>query len=288
MIEITSTIHVSNYCSFICRCAYCGFAVGTSFDGYFFLTEKKRKEIKEAAIFIEKSGIKRVSVSAGYGNFKKVLSALEIIKEFTKLKVLINIGGDLNKERIKLLKITGVDTICCNLETMNKNLFKKLKPDDSLEQRMKVCFLVKESGIELSSGILVGIGESDEDRKIHIQFLKEIEVDEVPVMGFHPYKNTPMEDSPFAPLKLQLKVIKEVKEIIPNLKRLTVPFPTIGKDGVIPAVKSGATNIATVVPKDYPLLIKGVGSPTVGILEEILPILEKEGFETDVRKPLSV
>jgi len=288
MIEITSTIHVSNYCSFLKRCAYCGFAVGTSSEGYFFLTEKKKEEIKKVAIFIEKSGIKRVSVSAGYGNFRKVLSALEIIKEFTKLKVLTNVGGDLDKEKIEILKKAGVDTICCNLETMNKRLFRKLKPDDSIQQRMKVCFLVKEAGIELSSGILVGIGETDEDRRTHIEFLKEIEVDEVPVMGFHPYKNTPMEDFPSAPLKLQLKVIKEVRKAIPGLKRVTVPFPTIGKEGLIPALKAGATNVATVVPKNYPLLIKGVGSPTVGVLEEILPILEKEGFETDVRKPVSV
>ncbi len=288
MVEITSTVHISNFCYFMEKCAYCGFAVGTSPDGYLFLTDKKQEEIKKAAISIAKSGIKRVSISAGYGNFYKILKGLEIIKENTKLKVLINIGGDLNRTEITLLKSAGVDTICCNLETMNLNLFRKLKPEDSIEKRMKVCYQVKETGTELSSGLLVGIGETEKDRQLHLEFLNAIEVDEVPVMGFHPYRGTPMEQMEEASLKLQLKVIKLVKSKIPSLKRLTVPFPTIGKEGIIPAVKAGATNIATVIPKNYPLPIKGVGSPSVGILEEILTILEKEGIKADVKKPVSV
>ncbi|WP_456397435.1 5,10-methenyltetrahydromethanopterin hydrogenase cofactor biosynthesis protein HmdB [Desulfurobacterium sp.] len=284
MVEITSTIHVSNYCSLRRKCAYCGFAVGTSIDGYFYLTDKNKDEIKKAAIFIEKNGIKRVSLSAGYGNFKKVLSALEIVKNHTSLKVLVNIGGDLDIKKIKLLKDVGVDTICCNLETMNPKLFRKLKPDDSLEQRMKVCYQIKNLDIELSSGILVGIGETEEDRERHIEFLKELEVEEVPVMGFRPYKNTPMENVSPAPLFLQLKVIETVKERIKSLIRLTVPFPTVLMEGLLPAIKAGATNIATVVPAGYPLVVKGVGSPAVGILEEILTILEKHGIRTNVGK----
>ncbi len=284
MIEITSTIHVSNYCSLRRKCAYCGFAVGTSVNGYFYLTDKKKDEIKKAAVFIEENGIKRVSLSAGYGNFKKVLSALEIVKNHTSLKVLINVGGDLDLKEIKLLKSAGVDTICCNLETMNPELFKKLKPDDSLEQRMKVCYQIKDLDVELSSGILVGIGETEEDREKHIEFLKELEVEEVPVMGFRPYRNTPMENVPPAPLSLQLKVIEAVRKRVKSLIRLTVPFPTVLMEGLIPAVEAGATNIATVVPAGYPLVVKGVGSPTVGILEEILPILEKHGIKTNVER----
>ncbi|OMH39958.1 hypothetical protein BLW93_07770 [Desulfurobacterium indicum] len=266
------------------KCAYCGFAVGTSVNGYFYLTDKKKDEIKKAAVFIEENGIKRVSLSAGYGNFKKVLSALEIVKKHTSLKVLVNVGGDLDLKRIKLLKSAGVDTICCNLETMNPELFKKLKPDDSLEQRMKICYQIKNLGIELSSGILVGIGETEEDREKHIEFLKELEVEEVPVMGFRPYKNTPMENVSPAPLSLQLKVIEAVRKRVKSLIRLTVPFPTVLMKGLIPTIKAGATNIATVVPVGYPLVVKGVGSPTVGILEEILPILEKHRIRTNVER----
>ena len=284
VVEITSTIHVSNRCSLKRKCAYCGFAAGSSPAGYYKGFVKTEDEVLKAALSIKSAGIKRVSISAGYGNFPAVLKAVQIVKGKTGLEVLVNVGGDLNREELELLKSAGVETVCCNLETVNRELFERLKPDDSFEKRLKVCELVKEAGLKLSSGLLLGIGESKEDRKEHIKLLKSLEVDEVPVMGFRPYPKTPMESVPPAPLNLQLQVIERVKEVVDSCKRLTVPYPTVGKEGVIPAVRSGANNVATVVPKNYPLTVKGVGSPQVGVLEELLPLFDSFGIETNVER----
>ncbi|MEO2069158.1 MAG: 5,10-methenyltetrahydromethanopterin hydrogenase cofactor biosynthesis protein HmdB [Desulfurobacteriaceae bacterium] len=275
---------MSNSCSLRKKCAYCGFAVGTSSDGYFFLTEKREKEVLIAAKSIERSGIQRVSISAGYGNFKKVLRAVEIVKENTNLKVLVNVGGDLTKEKILTLKKVGVDTICCNLETINEKLFKKLKPDDSLKDRIKICYLIKEAEIELSSGILLGIGESEKDRRKHINLLRDIAPEEIPLMRFHPYKDTPMENHPKAPFELLVSTIEKIRKNFPKSLRITIPFPTISKKELPTVIEKGANDIATVVPRDYPLLVKGVGSPKVGILEEILEIIESLGVKTNVRR----
>ena len=284
VVEITSTIHVSNRCSLKRKCAYCGFAAGSSPAGYYKSFVKTEDEILKAALSIEFAGIKRVSISAGYGNFSAVLKAVQIVKEKTGLEVLVNVGGDINEEELELLKSAGVETVCCNLETVNRELFERLKPDDSFEKRLKVCELVKEFGLKLSSGLLLGIGESERDRKEHIKLLKSLEVDEVPVMGFRPYPGTPMESVPPAPLTLQLRVIERVRKVVDSCKRLTVPYPTVGKEGVIPAVRSGANNVATVVPENYPLTVKGVGSPQVGILEELLNLFDSFGIETNVER----
>jgi len=281
MVEITSTIHISNACSMPIKCLYCGFAAGTSKEGYFYSFSQEHEKIKEAALFLEERGIKRVSLSAGYGNFNRIAKALEIVKTHTNLKVLINIGGDLNRERIKTLKSLGVDTICCNLETVNQKLFKRLKPSDSLKKRIEVCFAVKEEGIELSSGILIGVGESEKDRERHLKFLETLEIDEIPLMRFLPFKGTPMENSPPPPKSLLLSLIKKARQI-KGVKRITVPFPTIDYEDIPEVVTAGATNIATVVPKNYPLKVKGVAAPKVGILEKVVKILEEKGFKTDV------
>ncbi len=279
-VEITSTLHVSNRCSLRRKCHYCGFAAKTSEEGYYRLTEKSDGEIVEAAKAVEESGIGRISVSAGYGNFKRVLRAVELIRLHTDLKILVNVGGDLDREGVRLLAELGVETVCCNLETVNEKLFYKLKPDDDLRQRIRVCEWVKEEGLLLSSGLLVGIGETEGDRQRHIELLKVLEVDEVPVMGFRPYRGTPMEKHPPAPLGLVVDVIRRVKDAIPNLRRITIPFPIVGFEGLKPCLDAGANNVATVVPKSYPLEVKGVGSPTVGILEELLPLLESWGYKT--------
>jgi biotin synthase len=282
-IEITSTLHASNSCALKRKCHYCGFAVKTSPVGYYRLSEKTPEEMEGILKTIEESGIRRVSISAGYGNFEKVYTAARLTKEKTSLEVLVNVGGDLERWQIKELASLGVETVCCNLETVNERLFYRLKPDDNLQKRLKVCEWVKEEGIKLSSGPLVGLGESDEDRKRHIKILKSLEVDEVPVMGFRPYPGTPMENHPPAPVELIVETFKEVVEKIPSAERRTVPFPIVGFEGLRACLEAGANNVATVVPKNYPMEIKGVGTPRVGILEELLPLLQSWGYTTNVR-----
>lgn len=62
------------------------------------------------------------------------------------------------------------------METINRKLFKDLKPGENLEDRIKVCKLVSEANIELSSGLLIGIGESYYDRLMHLKFLKPLKL----------------------------------------------------------------------------------------------------------------
>ena len=212
------------------------------------------------------------------------MKALEVIKSETDLKVLVNIGGDLNREKLNILKAAGVDTICCNLETVNKSLFKKLKPSDSFKQRYKVCCMVKEAGVELSSGILLGIGETEEDRLHHLLILEKLEVEEIPLMRFHPFKGTPMENYQAPSLNLLLSMIKLAKTV-KSAYRITVPFPTVDYNSVVDVVKAGVTNIATVIPSNYPFTVKGVSRPQVGILEKLLSVFEREGIVTNVKKP---
>ena len=284
VVEITSTLHVGNSCSLRRKCHYCGFAARTSPEGYYEVVDKTEGEMKEIALTVAESGIKRISISAGYGNTKRVFKAVEIVKKYTTLEVLVNVGGDLTREDVKTLKTLGVETICCNLETTNEKLFKKLKPDDDLKKRIAVCGWVKEEGMLLSSGLLLGIGESEEDREEHLKLLQKLEVDEIPVMGFRPYKGTPMENHPPAPLELSVEVIRRIKETFSRLRRITVPFPIYRYEGLPAVLEAGATNVATVVPKNYPTLIKGVGSPEVGVLEELIPFLRKLGYKTNAEE----
>ncbi|ENN96440.1 biotin synthase [Methanocaldococcus villosus KIN24-T80] len=279
-IEITSTIHVTNICHVNPKCLYCGFAAGTSKEGYYNPFRLTDEEIKEAAIAIEESGIRRVSCSTahGYGG-KEALRALKIVKKYTSLEVLVNAGADLTEEVIKEMKKYDINTICCNLETINEKLFKKLKPGEELEDRIRVCKLVNKYGIELSSGLLIGVGESYEDRVKHLFYLKnELEVGEIPIMGFNPYKGTPMENFPRCSALEQAKTIAITRLIFPNI-RITSPSPTIGPELIYFSLLAGASNIATVIPKNYPRIVKGVGNPKVANLDDTVKIIESLGLK---------
>ncbi|MCQ6254209.1 5,10-methenyltetrahydromethanopterin hydrogenase cofactor biosynthesis protein HmdB [Methanocaldococcus sp.] len=279
-IEITSTIHITNICKVNPKCLYCGFAAGTSKEGYYKPFRLSDEEIKKSAIAIEESGIKRVSCSSAHGyEGKEVLRALKIVKENTNLEVLVNAGADLTEKSIKELKKYGIDTICCNLETINENLFKKVKPGEELEDRIRVCKLVNKYNIELSSGLLIGIGESYEDRVEHLFYLKnELVVGEIPIMGFNPYKGTPMENHPKCSALEQAKTIAITRLLFPNI-RITSPTPTIGSELVQFALLGGASNVATVIPRNHPINIKGVGNPKTGNLEDVVKMIVDLGLK---------
>ncbi len=276
-IEITSTIHISNICPINPKCLYCGFAAGTSREGYYKPFKLKDEEIFKAGKAIEESGIKRVSCSGCSG--EDSIRATKIIKENFNLEVLINVGSLLSEDNIKNLKNLNVDTICCNLETINESLFKKLKPGEELEDRIRVCKLVNKYGIELSSGLLIGIGESYEDRVNHLFYLKNnFDIGEVPIMGFNPYKDTPMEHVKRCSSIEQAKTIAITRLIFPNI-RITSLSPTIMPELIQFSLLAGASNIATVIPKNYPHNIKGVGNPKTANLDDVVEKIEELGLK---------
>lgn len=278
-IKLTSTVHITNKCTIQPRCKYCGFAPKTSTDGYYDSFYKTDEEILKAAISIEEARIPRVSCSGGYGyKGKQAVNATEIVKNNTSLEILVNVGGDLTEESVNQLADLGADTVCCNLETINEDVFNFVKPGETLEDRIETCKMVSDAGIELSSGLLLGLGESLEDRINHLHYLNKFKtLGEIPIMGFNPYKDTPMANHPPSPLEEQLKFISVVRIMYPKI-RITVPTPTIGPKNVKYSLNAGANNLATVIADNYPLYVKGVGSPTCGNYDDVVSVIHKLGL----------
>jgi len=279
-IKLTSTIHITNKCQIQPRCKYCGFAEETSSKGYYNAFYKSDEEILNASKSIQKATIPRVSCSGGYGyKGKHAVNATRIVKENTNLEVLVNVGGDLTEKSVNQLVELGVDTVCCNLETINENVYNEVKPGETLQQRIDTCQMISDAGIELSSGLLLGLGESPKDRIKHLRFLNNFDtLGEIPIMGFNPYDDTPMANHPPFPLKEQLKFIAVTRIMYPEI-RITVPTPTIGPKNVEYSLNAGANNLATVIADNYPLTVKGVGSPSYGNYKQVVEVIEELGLK---------
>ena len=249
VIKLTSTIHLTNKCQVQPRCKYCGFAAKTSSIGYYDAFYKSDEEIRKGE---------------------------------TSLEILVNVGADLTQEAIDELKKCNADTVCCNLETINEDVFNFVKPGEKLSDRINICQMVSDAGIGLSSGLLIGLGESYEDRVDHLLFLGTFDsLEEIPIMGFNPYVDTPMENHPPCSIEEQLKTIAITRIMYPRI-RITVPTPTIGPKNVELPLLAGANNLATVIPEDYPLVVKGVGNPDYGNLHEVISVVEDLGLEVQL------
>ena len=177
-------------------CRYCG---QSSDRAKLFTKVATPADVAESARIAEQVGFKGVQCGGGCsGNHgAEAVADTEVVKDSTSLDVFVNYGADMSDENILKLKELGVGRIGCSFETMNEELFKKIKPGDSLQKRKEVAHLIDEHGVKLATGIMIGIGESYTDRVNHIFELKNFNnLSTVYISGFFPIPGAAMEEYP--------------------------------------------------------------------------------------------
>jgi biotin synthase len=113
------------------------------------------------------------------------------------------------------LKEAGLECYGHNLES-SKRFFPKHCTTHTYEDRLKTIFHLKNAGIKICSGGIIGMGETREDRCDLAFALKEIGANVVPVNILNPIKGTPFENNaPLAPLEI-LKTISCFRFILPR------------------------------------------------------------------------
>ena len=118
----------------------------------------------------------------------------------------------------------GVDTICCNLSTVNNEVFLNNHPKDTLTQRIKLCQNISKNGIGLSSGLVLGIGEEIPDRLKHLRFLSNYRtLEEIPIINYNTYPDLPTKEEQIIPLMEHLKTIAITRIMYPKIT-ITVPL----------------------------------------------------------------
>ena len=180
-------------------CRYCGQSSRDS-KQRFFTYPANPEEVAEAARIADEAGFMGVQLGGGCSGFKgaEAVEDAKIVKSVAPdLEIFVNYGADMSEENIIKLKELGVERIGCSFETINEELFRKIKPGDSLKERMRVAELIDKHGVGLVSVMMIGIGESYKDRVNHIFYLKRFKnLKRISVSGFLPIRGTPMENDP--------------------------------------------------------------------------------------------
>ncbi len=138
-------------------------------------------------------------VTSGRGITKKDIAIIcDSIRELKDKKVEVDNClslGILTSEQFEQLKEAGALRYHHNLETSRKN-FPNICTTHSYDDRIRTIKLAMESGFEICSGALLGLGESWEDR-IDLAFeLRDLDVDSIPMNFLNPIPNTPAADFP--------------------------------------------------------------------------------------------
>jgi biotin synthase len=123
--------------------------------------------------------------------------------------------GMLTQEQVDDLRDMGVHRYNHNLEAA-RSYFPQVVTTHSYEERWDTCLMIKESGMELCCGGLVGMGETLEQRAELAAQLGELEPHEVPLNFLNPRPGTPFGDLPLMPANDALRTIAAFRLALPR------------------------------------------------------------------------
>ncbi len=125
-------------------------------------------------------------------DFDKMLEMIEEINKIDGLKSCASIGI-LNQEQAKRLAQSGLKRFHHNINTA-KSYYPEVCTTHSWDDRYNTCKLVKKYGMELCCGVILGMGESIEQRVEMALELAEIQPDSIPINILMPIPETPFEN----------------------------------------------------------------------------------------------
>jgi biotin synthase len=177
-------------------------------------------------------------------DFQQICEAIKEIRSKVEIEVNVSLGF-MTLSRAKALKKLGVKRYNHNLEAA-ESYFAKICNTHDFSDRVKTARIVKEAGLQLCSGGIIGIGESARQR-IELAFsLASLDPEEVPVNILIGREGTPLAGiEPLDPLEA-IKTIAVWRFIMPKtILKIAGGREVHLKDNDKLALKAGANGIIT-------------------------------------------
>lgn len=173
----------------------------------------------EAAKQTAKSGATEFCIVAAVkGPDERLLSQLEQAVAAIKAEVDIEVAasiGILTQEQVDRLAAAGVHRYNHNLETA-RSYFPNVVTTHTWESRRETLRMVKEAGMEVCSGGILGMGETLEQRAEFASDLAALDPTEVPMNFLDPRPGTPFADYPVMESSDALRAIGAFRLALPK------------------------------------------------------------------------
>lgn len=155
--------------------------------------------------------------------------------------------GLVNTEQAKALKEAGLTAYNHNLDT-SKEYYPKVITSRVYEDRLKTLASVREAGISVCCGGIIGLGESHEDRVSLLHTLATLaeHPESVPVNALVANEGTPLEDAECVPVWDLCRMIATARIIMPrSMVRLSAGRVTLSGSEQALCFMAGANSIFT-------------------------------------------
>ncbi|BBH64141.1 biotin synthase [Actinoplanes sp. OR16] len=145
---------------------------------------------------------------------EQMRAGVKAIKEAVDIQVAASLGM-LTQEQVDELVEMGVHRYNHNLETC-ESYFPNVVTTHSWEERWSTLKMVRDSGMEVCCGGILGLGETVEQRAEFAAQLAELDPHEVPLNFLNPRPGTPLGDRPVVEGKDALRAIAAFRLAMPK------------------------------------------------------------------------
>ena len=212
---------ISNIESGTCNedCKFCTQSVKYKAD----IQRYRRKEIdeivKEAIKARQNKAIGFCLVTAGTGLDDKRLdyvcrAAHAVKKELGDELSLIACNGIATYEQMLELKKHGIENYNHNLETA-REFYSEICTTHSWDERYETCQNAKKAGLQLCTGGIFGLGETQENRISMLESIASLEPMSVPINFFHPNAALPIVENPLTKAEA-FSLVELARKYLPN------------------------------------------------------------------------
>ena len=155
------------------------------------------EDVKKAAISAKENGATRFCiVTSGRvptdKDFDKILEMIREVASIDGIHCCASLGL-LSEEQIKQIKEAGVERYNHNINT-SKNYHSKICTTHKFEDRVNTVKTIQKYGMEACCGVIIGMGETREDRIDMALSLSELNPTTVPINFLNPIEGTPLEN----------------------------------------------------------------------------------------------
>lgn len=211
-IHLRGIIEFSNHCTQ--DCAYCGLnRRNTGLKRYRMTPE----DIVATAQKAKQTGFPTVVLQSGEDPFYSAELLADIVKEIKRLGMAVTLSvGERPTRDYQLWREAGADRYLLKFETSNPWLYARLRPGNSLENRLRCLRDLRGLGYQVGSGNIVGLPCQDtgvlaED----LLLMRDLQLDMAGIGPFIPHPGTALAGHPAPDAGLSLKVLALARLVIP-------------------------------------------------------------------------
>jgi methylornithine synthase len=273
-------VYFSTYCKN--NCTFCYYRVSNNgIDRY----RKTKEEVVELSASLRDAGINLSDLTMGedpqmYANgYSQLLDIISAVRDEVGINIMASPGA-LPHEMFAKVRDAGADWYACYQETYNRELFERLRLNQSFDDRTNQKKWAMEAGLLAEDGMMIGLGESVRDRAETIATMSSLGCAQVRAMTFVPQQGTPMQDfTPYDSTE-ELKAIA-IMRLLNQDKLIPCSLDVEGIAGLKTRINAGANLVTSIVPPSKHLA--GVAQHELDIengnrsVEHVFELLEDMG-----------